>query len=154
MRTASLLLMFGIVLMQSGCTTLKNPTFADDAGAIRGYDAVAYHTEGQPVKGNPAFTYEYNDATWSFSSKENLELFRANPDRYAPQYGGYCAYGVSLGVLVPVDIDTWEIIDGRLHLQFSPATKQKFDENRETCILAANESWDRIASERRQPVED
>ena len=73
----------------------KSVTFIQSGKAIRGYDPVAYFTEGNPVKGSDKLTYEWNNAKWYFSSEKNLELFKAAPEKYAPQYGGYCAYGLS-----------------------------------------------------------
>ncbi|GAL19227.1 hypothetical protein JCM19235_2650 [Vibrio maritimus] len=75
------------------------PVYSDFFGkAIRGYDPVAYFTEGKPVKGDSDYTYSWNDAEWYFSSQENLSLFTANPEKYAPQYGGYCAWAVSKAI--------------------------------------------------------
>lgn len=93
--------------------------FSDDVGAIRGYDPVAYHLERKPVKGDPAYTYRYNNATWLFSSQENLETFRGNPERYTPEYGGYCAYGMSKGFVVSTDPNAWTIENGKLYLNHS-----------------------------------
>jgi YHS domain-containing protein len=127
---------------------------ADPHGRITllGHDAVAFHVEGKPVKGEPTLAVEYLGYKYLFSSEANKATFEKQPEKYLPAYGGYCAYGVSLDVLAPVDIDTWEIIDGRLVLQFSPAAKEKFAENRDECILKANENWARIRGELRQPI--
>jgi YHS domain-containing protein len=108
-----------MLLMLSACATLNSPVFADSEGAIRGYDPVAYHTEGMAVKGDPAYSFEYNNAEWHFSSAENLALFQANPDRYAPQYGGYCAYGMSKGYVVSTDPKAWTIVHDKLYLNYS-----------------------------------
>ena len=102
---------------------------------------MAFHVDGKPVKGEPTIATEYLGYTYFFSSEANKATFEEQPEKYLPAYGGYCAYGVSLGVLAPVDIHTWEIIDGRLYLQFSQATKGKFTANRDECILKANQNW-------------
>jgi len=82
----TLFLMTGII----SCSSSSNPVNTDSEGlAIKGYDTVAYFTEGKPVKGNRQFSHEWNDAKWLFASKENLDLFAAAPEKYAPQYGGY-----------------------------------------------------------------
>ena len=73
----------------------KTEVFNPSNQAVRGYDPVAYFTEGKPVKGEQSLTYHWKDANWYFSSKENLDSFMKNPEKYAPQYGGYCAYGMS-----------------------------------------------------------
>ncbi|MHA1564875.1 MAG: YHS domain-containing (seleno)protein [Alphaproteobacteria bacterium] len=93
--------------------------FAPGGVAIRGYDPVAYFTEGQPVQGNSRFTYEWNGATWRFTSAENLAQFTSDPRRFAPQYGGYCAWGVNFGYTASTDPNSWAIRDGRLYLNNS-----------------------------------
>lgn len=87
--------------------------------AIRGYDTVAYFTQGKPVEGSDQFTTEWQGATWKFSSQEHLDLFTAEPDKYAPQYGGYCAYGVAQNNLVKIEPDQWTIHDDKLYLNYN-----------------------------------
>ena len=99
--------------------TLK-PGFFGGRGevAIVGYDPVAYFTAGQPVKGQEGLSTEWMGATWRFSSAANLALFKAAPEKYAPQYGGYCAYGVSQDKLVSIEPDKFKIVDGKLYLNY------------------------------------
>ena len=87
--------------------------------AIRGYDTVAYFTQGKPVEGTEKFSTEWEGATWRFSSQENLELFTTDPEKYAPQYGGYCAYGVAQDSLVKIEPDQWTIYDDKLYLNYN-----------------------------------
>jgi YHS domain-containing protein len=82
--------------------------------AIRGYDTVAYFTQSKPVEGDNVFTTQWSGATWKFSSQEHLDLFVRNPEKYAPQYGGYCAYGVAQMNLVKIEPEQWTIIDEKL----------------------------------------
>ncbi len=96
-----------------------DPIFAAGGAAIRGYDPVAYFTDSWPVRGSPQFTYEWNGATWLFASAEHLTQFAANPDRFAPQYGGYCAWGVNFGYTASTDPNAWAIRDGKLYLNNS-----------------------------------
>ena len=112
--------------------------------ALEGYDPVAFHTVGRAIKGNPAFSIEYYSYKYLFSSEENKIIFEKEPEKYLPSYGGYCAYGVSLGILFPVDVSTWEIIDHHLVLQFSQDVKQKFSEQKEANIRQANENWSKM----------
>ncbi|HMB71717.1 MAG TPA: YHS domain-containing (seleno)protein, partial [bacterium] len=84
--------------------------------ALGGYDPVAFFTGGKPVHGSPSITAEHRGATYLFASEENRQLFQESPERYAPQYGGYCAYGVSVGALFPVDVSTWQVRNGKLYL--------------------------------------
>lgn len=90
----------------------------DDKGVILdGYDAVAFFTDQKPVKGSDKFTYTYHDAVYWFATQEHQKLFAANPEKYAPQYGGYCGYAVSQGHLAPIHVEFFAILDGRLILQ-------------------------------------
>jgi YHS domain-containing protein len=91
--------------------------------AIRGYDTVAYFTEGKPVKGQDAFVTEWMGAKWKFASKAHLDRFKASPDKYAPQYGGYCAFGVAQGYLVKVEPDQFKILDGKLYLNYDASVQ-------------------------------
>ena len=100
---------------------------------------MAFHTVGKAVKGNPAISAEYRGYKYLFSFEANKATFEE--EKYLPAYGGYCAYGISLGVLFPVEIDTWEIIDGRLVLQYSLEIKQKFEEEKDMNIRKANDKW-------------
>lgn len=100
--------------------------------AVSGYDTVAYFTEGKPVKGNKKFRTEYMDTEWRFSSQENLDLFLADPAKYAPQYGGYCAWAMgggdngTRGYKASGDPEQWEIVDGKLYLNYNAEVKGKW----------------------------
>lgn len=99
--------------------TLKNGLFGGRTDtAINGYDTVAYFTAGKPVKGQDTLAHDWMGAKWKFASQGNLDLFKASPEKYAPQYGGYCAYGVSQDNLVSVEPDKFKVIDGKLYLNY------------------------------------
>jgi len=119
---------------------------ADPHGKVtlQGYDPVAFHSIGVAVRGNPSILSEYGGFKYLFSTEENKNLFEKDPEKYLPAYGGFCAFGVSLGVLFPIEIDTWEIINGRLVLQFSQEFKKVFEENTEGNIKKADENWQKI----------
>jgi YHS domain-containing protein len=87
--------------------------------AIRGYDPVAYFTEGRPVAGNSDIELDWNGATWRFASEANRATFLADPAAYAPQYGGWCAWAMAQGKTAAVDPEAWDIIDGKLYLNYS-----------------------------------
>jgi hypothetical protein len=89
--------------------------------AIKGYDPVAYFTDGKPTPGVPAFEYEWDDHIWRFTSAEHRELFKANPVHYAPQFGNYCAMALSLGQVVTADPENWLVSDGKLYIFGKPA---------------------------------
>jgi YHS domain-containing protein len=109
--------------------------------ALEGYDPVAFFTDGKPVKGTTAYTTRYHGAEYHFASEAHRVLFAADPAKYAPQFGGYCAYGVSRGHAVPVEIDTWQLIDGRLVLNYDQGVKKKFDADRAGNLRLADEKW-------------
>ncbi|RYU94030.1 YHS domain-containing protein [Emticicia agri] len=119
----------------------KAEVFSNADGAIRGYDAVAYFTESKPVKGKTEFSYEWNKATWYFSNAENLNTFKAAPEKYAPQFGGYCAYGLSEGHKAPTQPDAWTIVDNKLYLNYNTKVKERWNENKEERIRKANDKW-------------
>ena len=113
MRAATLIF---LTILSSAALAQKAPVFSDRDGAIRGYDPVAYFTQGKPVKGSREYTHQWNGATWRFASAQNRERFAAAPAKYAPQYGGYCAYGVASGYAVKIEPDAWSVVDGKLYL--------------------------------------
>ena len=112
--------------------------------ALQGYDPVAFHTVGKVLKGNPTISSEYNDYKYLFFSEANKATFEAQAENYLPAYGGYCAYGIANGVFFPVEIETWQIINDRLVLQFSLDIKQKFDKYKDDNIRKANDNWSKI----------
>jgi YHS domain-containing protein len=125
----------------------SDPQLDQQAGetlAIRGYDPVAYFTEGQPVEGNSAYQYEWNGAVWQFSSDENLTSFIANPEAFAPQYGGYCAKAMSEGNLASVDPTAWRIVDGKLYLNYSAAVQQQWVQDIPGNIALGDANWPEI----------
>ncbi|MBD9375109.1 hypothetical protein IB238_21010 [Rhizobium sp. ARZ01] len=98
--------------------------------AIKGYDPVAYFTQNGAVPGKPEFTYRWLGATWQFASSGNRDLFIQDPAKYAPQYGGYCADGVSFGtVTTNIDPKAWRIIEGKLYLSYDPGAADGFEKN-------------------------
>ena len=118
------------------------PVFSNFLGqAIRGYDAVAYFTEGKPVEGKSAFQADWMGASWRFSSQANLELFKAAPESYAPQYGGYCAYAVSKGYTASIDPKAWTIHDGKLYLNYSKGVRKQWSQDIPTNIQKAEANW-------------
>ena len=126
------------------CVAQKSPVFIHSSKAIRGYDPVAYFTEGKPVQGKEDIMYKWNNATWYFSSQQNLDLFKANPEKYAPQYGGYCAFGLSNGYKAPTDADAWTIDNGKLYLNYNKDVKEEWNKERKQRIEKADKNWPEI----------
>lgn len=115
--------------------------YAEGGIAIDGTDAVAYFTEGKPVTGDEAFTHDYMGATWHFSSMENRDLFAADPEAYAPQYGGYCAFAVSRGGTASTVPEAWRIVDDKLYLNFSLKVQGFWLEDVPGNIAKADANW-------------
>lgn len=109
--------------------------------AIKGYDAVAYFTEGRPVEGSDDFTFDYMGAEWKFASQEHLDLFRADPQAYAPQYGGYCAYAVANGDTASAEPDLWTIHNGKLYLNYNRRINEEFQSDLQSYIEKADHNW-------------
>jgi YHS domain-containing protein len=122
----------------------KSAVFVKSEKAIRGYDPVAYFTDGKPVEGKEEFVYNWSNANWYFSSKQHLDLFKANPGKYAPQYGGYCAYGLSRGYKASTVPEAWTIDNGKLYLNYSLSVRGDWDKNRQERIQKADNYWPEI----------
>jgi hypothetical protein len=155
------------VAVVSGLVALppRGPAFAQDLVntgyfgdvAIKGYDPVAYFTDNRAEQGSQKYSYKWLDAIWYFTSAEHRDLFKSNPLKYAPQYGGYCADGVSFGTITTnIDPKAWRIIDGKLYLSYDPGTaagleqtpskvvdsKKYWPEVRQTLIAAESKKKD------------
>lgn len=115
--------------------------FTTTDGAIRGFDPVAYHTLSRPVRGRSNITHRWNGATWRFASTANRGLFVADPERYAPRFGGYCAYGTAQGYKVSIDPAAFAIVDGQLYLNNSKRVQLLWDLDRPGFIRKANGNW-------------
>lgn len=111
---------------------------------LAGHDAVAYFTENAPVEGNSNISSIHNDAIYHFSSVANRDTFNANPEKYEPQFGGYCAYGTSLGKKFAIDGKAFELIDGKLYVQKSEVVQEVWSENTVANLAAANKNWPKI----------
>lgn len=110
--------------------------------AVSGYDTVAYFTQGKPVKGDSKWQTEYKGADWYFSSQANLDTFKADPEAYVPQYGGYCAWAVSAkNDFAPSDPQQWAIVDGKLYLNYNAEVKNWWDDDRAGHISQADKNW-------------
>ena len=122
----------------------KPPVFSTSDGAIRGYDPVAYFTAGEPTRGSDEFTAEWQGATYRFASAENQAKFKADPEAYAPQYGGYCAYAVSYGSTASTDPEAWKIVDGKLYLNYSKSVQKRWEKDVPGFISKADANWPRV----------
>ena len=114
--------------------------------AIKGYDPVAYFTEGKPVKGSADHELAWEGAKWRFASATNQEMFQADPDKYAPRYGGYCAYGVAVGGLYNIKPEAWSIVDGVLYLNKNLRIRETWRQDIPGYIEKADANWPGIKS--------
>ncbi len=122
---------------------LIDKTFFDGV-AIKGYDPVAYFTEGRPVKGSAEFAKEWLGAKWQFASAKNRDAFAANPVKYMPQFGGYCSKAMSDGFVKSLDPDAWRIIDGKLYVYASQKGRYNFAKDIPGRTAKAKANWVKI----------
>ena len=109
--------------------------------AIKGFDTVAFFTVNAPIEGKAEFSHDWNGAKWYFSSAENLEKFKAGPDRFAPQFGGYCSWAVSHGYTADGDPNAWKIVDGKLLLNYNRKVKEKWEAEQPKLIEDGRKNW-------------
>ena len=119
---------------------LVNVSGASNA-AVSGFDTVAFFTDSKPVNGSPFISAEYQGATYFFASEEHKALFTADPAHYVPQFGGFCAFGVGLDKLFPVDINTWQVRNDKLYLNLNPAILEKFNADFNGNTAKADKNW-------------
>jgi YHS domain-containing protein len=131
-----------VALALPGFAQSKTLLNLDASGvAIQGYDPVAFFTDGKPVKGEVKFASKRNGAIYLFTCKEHKELFNADPAKYEPVFGGYCAYGVSRNRLVEIDVDAFQLVDGKLLLQYSKGVRDDFNKDTPGNLAKANANW-------------
>ena len=138
--SAALLILFAI----SSTCAQKTEVFAPDGKAIKGYDPVAFFKESKPVMGKDGLSYQWKGVTWLFSTPENLKSFKANPEKCAPQYGGYCAYGAAQGKKAPTETGTWTILNGKLYFNYNEKVQELWMKDQNVFIEKADQKWNEI----------
>ncbi len=119
----------------------QSEVFSNKDGAIKGFDPVAFFVESKAVLGVKEFAYDWKNATWHFATKKNKDLFVANPEKYAPQYGGYCAYGIADGHKAPTETNTWTVVDNKLYFNYNLQVKKEWSKDQLNLIKKADELW-------------
>jgi hypothetical protein len=114
--------------------------------AVKGFDVVAYATSGAAVPGRPEFEHRWNDVIWRFASATHRDQFERDPARYAPQFGGYCAWAVSRGYTADIDPEAWKIVDGKLYLNYSKRVQKMWEEDVAGNIAKAVANWPGVLS--------
>ncbi len=130
---------FGNLSVAWGKDLIYTPTFS--SVAVDGYDVTEYFNAAEPVKGNAAFQTEYMGAEWHFASQQNLDKFLSDPQMYAPQYGGYCAWAVSQGGTAKGDPLQWTVHQGKLYLNYNAKINKKWSRDKDNLIATANQKW-------------
>ena len=139
------LLAVGLLLGQPAAAG-QQPTYTGTPGglAVSGYDAVAYFTDGRPVEGSEAYSYDWQGAVWRFASQANLDRFKAAPATYAPRFGGYCAWAVSRGYTASADPQAWRIVDGKLYLNYDLEVKKTWEQDVPGNIAKGEANWPKV----------
>lgn len=135
-------LSFAVTALIARQATAQSANVYANAGiAVDGTDVVAYFTQNRPVPGAPDITHAWQGVTWQFSSTANRDAFAANPERYAPQFGGFCAYAVSEGYTASTTPEAWKIVDGKLYLNYSRRIQRRWERNIPGRIATGNANW-------------
>lgn len=121
--------------------------FVEDGAAIRGTDPVTYFTDGRPIAGRAEFTHAWQGVSWRFATAANRDAFTADPARYAPAYGGFCAWAVAEGYTAPIDPAAWRIVEGRLYLNYSRSIQRRWDRDIAGNIRRAEANWPRLSAQ-------
>ena len=144
-RGVTLLALGAALLLAPARAHALDPVWTNWRGlAIAGYDPVAYFTDGKPVAGSSELTTEWRGATWRFASAAHRDQFVADPERYAPQYGGYCAWAVAHDDTAGIDPEAWKIVDGKLYLNYSKDIQAKWEQDVPGYIEKANGYWPKL----------
>lgn len=140
MKKRLMLLLTAVTLVWSS-QAQKAEIFSTDGKAIKGYDPVAFFVAGMPVMGADSLAYEWKNTTWLFSSAANKQSFINDPEKYAPQFGGYCAYGTSEGHKAPTETDTWTIYNDKLYFNYNKKVQEEWLKNKDALIKNADTVW-------------
>jgi YHS domain-containing protein len=141
-RTAAALV---VAMLAAGASA--GEFFEKNGVALRGYDPVAYFTDGQPVKGTAAYKADYKGSTFHFASQANRDAFLADPTKYAPQYGGFCAYGAAGGYKAAIDPAAFSVVDGKLYLNYDRTIQKEWKKDVPGFIAKANKNWSTVSTQ-------
>jgi YHS domain-containing protein len=134
-----------LLVFNSAFSLAQKPlVFSTSEGALRGYDPVAYFTDAKPTKGTSEFTFNYQGAVWHFASDESLKIFKSDPEKFMPQFGGYCAFGMSRGYKADTEPDAWTILYGKLYMNYNLAVRTEWSKKQLEYIEKANKNWPAI----------
>lgn len=146
MKKSVAFLFVGILFISFPSNGQTSEIFSTKEGAVQGYDVVAYFTEHKAVKGLKEFTTLHAGEAWYFASAENLKTFKVSPEKYVPQFGGYCAYGMSRGYKAKTDPEAWTIVEDKLYLNYNLEVRNIWNEKQREFINKANSNWPTVKS--------
>lgn len=144
LRRIAVSLLLGLALALGAAAAETHPVNTSSGLAVHGYDTVAYFTEGRAVPGKEEISTVHDGVTYLFSSAANKEKFEEDPGRFVPQFGGFCAYGVSAGKKVDIDPEAFAVVDGKLYLNYSLGVQKKWNKDVSGYIKKAEENWPKI----------
>jgi len=140
--TRRVILLLGALFVFAATPVLADKTTYQSGGvAINGYDPVAYFVDNAPIKGDTALGYTWNGTKWQFANQKNLAAFKENPEKFAPKFGGYCAYAVSQGYTALTDPNAWSIVDGSLYLNYSKSVRSRWQQDTSGNIVKGDANW-------------
>jgi hypothetical protein len=139
-------LMRALVVLVATATAAHavEPLYSKDGLGLSGYDAVAYFSESKAVPGSPQFEHQWAGLRWRFASAAHLKAFAAAPEKYAPQYGGYCAYAVFKNRIAPADPEAWKVVDGKLYVNFDKNVRALWEKELPDAIPRADRNWPEV----------
>lgn len=143
-------ILFAALFFMAGCASKNDNAeiFQTDGKAIKGFDPVAFQIDGKAVAGSENYTFKWKNAEWFFASQAHLDSFKMAPEHYAPQYGGYCAYGTAAGHKAPTETDTWTVKDGKLYFNYNKEVQQKWNKDQKGYIEKADKTWPEIKDDK------
>ena len=133
----------------TGTSPVARVNATSEGLAIKGYDPVAYFTEQKPVAGSIEFEHIWNGAKWRFATTEHRDLFKTDPEKYAPRYGGYCAYALSKGKIADIDPESWTVFNGKLYLNLNKDVQRLWMKDMQKYIRKADENWPHLLGDGR-----
>jgi YHS domain-containing protein len=143
--TAMAALLALLVLLAGAARAGAGEFYEREGVAIKGYDPVAYFTEGKPVAGSPEHTFVYKGSTFRFASPANRDAFAADPEKYAPQYGGFCAFGAAGGYKAKIEPDAFTIVDDKLYLNYNDGVQKQWRKDIAGFVAKADAKWPEVS---------
>ena len=141
--------LLSVFILTAAAATLLGapaPNVDKEGVGIQGYDPVAFFTEAKPVLGKQEFHSAYHDVTYRFASAEHQQMFEKDAAKYEPQFGGYCAYGVAKGHTAPIKIEAFQIVNGRLLMQYDSGVRDEFNKDQRGNLDAADKKWPELSA--------